>query len=422
MAAQSSVDVRTQINTKINNRSSMETLDIIVTGTRNTVSAREARSILMEYVKRQDRLDVNVLYYAISDEDESRSNISEHDWLLYNAARASFICHVRYADVSQIRTATLTAVAAVIDNFRKTQDMTIFENPLHDGRVSIYDGSSQQQILGVDTIYYNVHNKTRLLREMSDTFRGRLPRIALLVPMSLRGLKDRNNIPLLSTLFPSLQRTSNHCYMTRGLYLGVDEDEVLTTNLLDIIRDRAQKTLKIIHESTLRFPREWRVNEVNSSRMYNALYREAMMDGYDFAVQMQDDARIETPMWDRLMGSALCLQPLVMGAYSFQDRINSKRLTNVMVSRTHFDVFGFLFNELAPDASRWCMAVLGCQYARVIERVKVTNTITTSRRQVNGTGHVYQSIGQDAEEEVYALDRERFAINYLTPLGLKPCT
>jgi len=363
-------------------------MDIIVTSTRTRENARDITSMLREYTHDKAR----VLYYLGVD---GCGGVSEHDWLLYTAATAPFICHIDFADASSVRAATFEKLAALIATIASSTTPSTSARE----RVPLpADG-----IPGVTALYRGVHNNERRLRHMSTYFANGPPRVALLVPMSLRGVRN-GTVPILKTLAPALASTFSHSQLRRGLYLGIDEDEHICTRTLDMISNRFNRDMNVPHECTIRFPKAWR-DEPTPAKMYNALFLRAMMDGYDFAVQLQDDARPETPMWDRLLGSFLCSNPLAFGAYSMQDRYAPTRLTNIMVSRTFFDVFGMLFNEEAPDTQQWVRDVLG-SYAAVVPRASVTNTIRVTRRLANGTAHVYAHAGE-SNEALVAADRAR---------------
>jgi len=227
--------------------------------------------------------------------------------------------------------------------------------------------------------------------------------------MSLRGL-DNDVMPITSILAPSLQQTFSHCQMQRVLYLGIDEDEEIDEKKLDEIRVRFERRLRIDVASILRFPAHWRNFGGNGVIfMYNALYERAMMDGCDFAVSLSDDTRMETPMWDRILGSFLCLNQYVVGAYSTQDRYEPSRMSNIMVSRTHYDIFGFFCNPFSNDMTSWFLGVLA-HCTKVMSKAKSTNVIRETRRQRNGTFHPVVR----CDAEIIEQDKKHFSKIYLS--------
>lgn len=378
-------------------------LDFIVTGASSPDHAKEIRNVICELAKRHPAVGtVGVFHWCANPDAIIASNVSELDWLLYNAASAKFIAHLDSADILNIRNSTFLDL---------TKAMTGFDPQAHirgarasPGRIIV---PMLTPIRGIQTLYYNNHNNERKLRFMDGNFGPRIPHLAILVPMTLRGLQNNRDVPFLRYLGPSLQKTLCGTDMfKRSIYLGIDEDEVVDESVMQriLLRNRScQRTKYPVR--VIRIPPEYRHDE-NHSRMYNLLYLHAVMDGNDFSVQLQDDARLETMGWDRFLAANLCANPLALGAFSMMDRWSSSRLDNVMVSRTHFDVFGHLFNPAAPDPSVWLSQVYGSR-AQVMGRIKVTNMIQKERRKRNHTDQVYANYGKslengDGERELFA--------------------
>lgn len=382
-------------------------LSIIITGVKTPARATEVHAIFEAHAANFPGFDVEVLHYCTAGIDIERSGMSEFEWLMYNAASRLYICHVDHEDISNFRKDSFTAIKEAITQFEGTTDLnTLRKNQSGRVQVPLPPGI---KFPGCKALYFNVHNNTRGLRFMDAQFAMRLPRIALLIPITLKGIRDEKKIPILETFVPSLKASLSHTQIERGIYFGIDEDEVIAPKTLEILTNSVKKTVRIKVEAILSFPVMWRKNK-NMTSMYNMLYKRAMMDGYDFAVQLQDDVRLETPRWDKTIASQLCANPLAVGAYSMCDRFNPTRLNNVMVSRTHFDIFGFLFNPLAPDPDKWIKAAMG-PFAKVIPAVKVTNTIRHERRNKNGTSHMYAPFGTE-DLEINDADRRTFMERY----------
>jgi hypothetical protein len=371
------------------------TVDFIVTDVTTTGNSTEAKRYLTNIMPSQPRINGTVLHLVCVKDD---SRVTQLQWLLYNAASGPFVVEVPFGGMKNFLPSSMRKIVETIDTFQAEFEPNLDTGA--PGRVVI--PLPAEGIAGVSNMWFALHNRTRHLRFIHGRFKS-LPRIALLVPMSLRGIRD-NTIPVLGTLAPALTKTFAHTRMTRGLYLGVDEDESIKPGVLGQITNRFSRGLKIKHERTVKFPAEWR-KDPSMARMYNELYKYAMMDGYDFAIQLQDDARPETASWDKLLGSYLCGNPLAIGAYSPKDRFNEGTLTNCMVSRTHFDIFGFMFNPKCLDTSVWTKNVLGT-YAKIINRATMTNTVR-NRRKANGTAHIYANHGR-SDEELEQKDREHF--------------
>ena len=368
-------------------------IDFVIPDTLSSGHANVGRQHILNLTAEYPRIACQVLHYTATAEEIEKSGVSSEDWLIFNAASATYIC---ITPIEKLKDESLTKLITIIDEFRATK---AFPDPDGPGRVDI---ALPTPITGVTRLVYNVHNRHRALRNIGAAF-SNLPKIALLVPMSLKGIRGPN-IPIMSTLAPALQQTFAHCRMQRGLYLGIDANEKFPVGLINSISNRFNRSIKCPHERTIEFPPSWRKDR-NMARMYNELFRYAMMDGYDFAVVLQDDARPETATWDKILGSFLCGNPLAVGAYSMQDRYNTGRLNNIMISRTHFDIFGYLFNPRCTDTSLWTQKVLGT-YAKVVTRTKVTNVVR-NRRFSNGTDHIKSYYGKEYAS-VYEPDRKHF--------------
>lgn len=374
----------------------MTHIDFIVTGVKTPFRGREAVAALSQYAsKLEHNITFRVLYYATDMVDVERSGVCELDWLLFNAARGPFICHIDIANLSRVRARTVNMLSTFI------HEHVARSRTAPDGRVKF-----PEEFPGCEALYYATHNKHRMLRFMDGAFPGRKPRIAIMVPMTLKGFQVSKTLPFMESLAPSLEKTFSHVQMDRGVYVGIDEDEEIPAKTLRLIENRVARHLDTAtFEGFYRIPAAYR-NDATMARTYNLLFTQAIMDGYDFVVQAQDDVRFETPMWDRHMGAFLCVNALCMGAYSAQDRFEPTRYTNTMVSRTHFDVFGFFVAEDAPDMSTWFEKVFGGR-AQVLKKCKVTNTIRKTRRRRNGTEHVYEGYGT-VDETVIKRDSDHF--------------
>jgi hypothetical protein len=353
-------------------------VDLIVTNVQTSDNAKVAETYLQNIMP-----GARVLHLIGGGE--------ELQWLLYSAATSGqFIIQIPFDQYKQFSPEPfISAMQSFQARFQPSDE------PDACGRVRVPTTTFP--------MWFSVHNRHRYVRVMTNNFKP-LPKIALLVPMTLRGISN-GSLPILSHLRVALSKTFAHCLMIRGLYLGIDEDEHISTNILaQITRGFSSQQLGLRHERTVKFPSEWRRDQT-MARMYNELFRYSMMDGYDFAIQLQDDARPETSAWDKIIGSYVCANPLAIGAYSLQDRYAPDRFTNILVSRTHFDIFGYLFNPQCLDTSTWIKNVLGV-YARIVSRTKVSNTIRT-RRCMNGTARIYRNYGL-SNAAMEQNDREHF--------------
>lgn len=378
--------------------SSPTRVTVFVTGVGSRKTAREAEAIIRAYVdvpRFAELLDVDVAYYCSTAEDIDQSGVSEYDWLVRNACTGEFAVHIRHEDISRVRAKTFARIAEEIERHRAGSACSVESMP---GASAMFHRPPLDEASARDR---------RLLRYMCP-FTARKPRLALLVVMTKRGLQEPKSLPICSTLAASMTNTLIvDKYIEHALYLGVDDDETLTTHEMQVIQNRfGHSSLRTPLVHVERFPVEWRSSEFNMSKMYNALFRRAIMDGCDFAIQLQDDIRLEYAGWDRLMASHLAKNPLAVGAYSTQDTYEPTRYDTVMVSRTHFDIFGYMFNERVPDSSVW-VSCLG-RYVKIVEQCKSVNTIRRWRRGMNGTSRVYLLRGEGGDSEECVRDREYY--------------
>lgn len=379
-------------------------VDVIVTNTKTPTNAHSAEKLLAGYANKfNDKLDVKIKYYCTQHINVERSQVSEHDWLLFNAASRHYVAEIDYSSLSNVRSSTFAGIVEVLTTLPPIGEVAVSRDGI--AQLTLPNDGG---IRGVVALYYKAHNRCRKIRYMDSVF-AEFPRVALLVPMSLRGL-PAGELPILQELAPGLQATFSHCHMNRALYLGVDDDEPLSPSTLENITIRFTRRLGMAFEGVTTFPSHWRQDSSGMAKMYNALFERAMMDGYDFAIQLQDDTRMETPMWDRLLGSNLCLSYCAVGAFSPQDRFEPNRMRNVMVARTHYDIFGFFCNELAEDTSEWFRQVLA-HCSGVKRRTVSTNTVRQRRRNRNGTNCVYGSVGK-CDPQIVEQDRAHFQAAY----------
>jgi hypothetical protein len=360
-------------------------LDILIVGCRVSKDINNARDKILARCK--DLFpDAKVYYFCSTEANEAKTGVSERDWLLFNVPTQKYSVVVPYEKCIQH------------NPYRKLKEVitsNIFTAESEAARIEI-----ECDIEGIDGLYYNQHRIPKI-RFTDGNFNGRLPKVAMLVPMTLRGLQNPlKTIPLVVHLAPSLVKTITHCKMDRYLYLGLDVDEKVPDRAIQMIRN-SLRSAGVILQQIIRFPPTHRKHH-NMSLMYNDLFTYAMMDGCDFAIQLQDDSRLETPTWDRILGSFICSNPLCIGAYSLADRFKPKRMNNIMVSRTHFDIFGFLFNPKCSDTHLWTATVLG-QYAKVVDRTKVTNTIRSKRvyNKMNGGEGSRATAVEEADQKLF---------------------
>lgn len=374
-------------------------LDVVVTGTETIREAHEVYDTLMLHAQRHPQLVVpgGVYYFCLNGSARARGEtlggVTELEWLLHNAARAKFTVHVAAEDVgSHVRARTFAQLEKVIRDF-------------HPGMLSAAKGGKKQQgggleriahdgqVHGIQGLYYRrqEHVIERKLRYMDGDFGPQKPSLALLVPITLKGWQDRGSVPFLDHLAPSLVSTLAATFFSIGIYLAVDDDEPAANDAEERRIHRRCQTLFRREPVYVRMPAGWQSGK-SMAPAYNALFERAIMDGYDFCMQLADDTALHSPCWEKILGSFLCSNPMALGAYSLQDRFDGARTGLVMVSRTHYDVFGRMFDIDAPDPAAWIRTVYGGM-CKTVGKAQCSNMIRGVRRRRNGTGHMLKNRG-----------------------------
>lgn len=337
---------------------------VIVLGVR-TETERE------RVIRARQRLggDIRVLY--------SMSLLRERDWLLHTAASSALL---------------------------------VIEVP----SCAHLDQLTRDMVLGAETVppSMTVHRResvpphhTRLLRPsvfLVSNFTA-TPHLALLVPVSYRNVPD-GLINAAVHLCPSLETTLTRGHIVRTVYMGVDADELESAAVAATMRrfHRVSSIARVRLVALSAAPPSANAAQ-RQARRYNEMYEAAVLDGQDFAVCLSDDTRCDTNNWDDLLIRLLCsADDKALGARSLMDRAEPTRFKHALVSRTHYDCFGTLFNEQHTRPEHWLRAVMS-GHTLIVGRTRVTNRF--HRRRERDATHPTQ---ETTDAEIERLDALRF--------------
>lgn len=372
---------------------------ILVKGVKTSHNGRLAQDTILTFAGRESRVSIVCYYYATNNVHVESSRVTEGEWLKHNS-NEPYLAVVNFSSLGNVRQHTIRNIATAIVDF-EAQTSAIHFNP----RDSFHSITPSSPMPEVDEILMRRPACTRMIRYMDANFYGRRPRMAILVPVTLRGVTRGVDSPLRKVFLPSLVNNNSADHMQIGVYFGVDDDEVLPLRFIPDVAMSIDKMTNISFEGAVLLPASHRRTK-NVAVAYNRMFQQAMMDGYDFAIQLQDDCRIESPSWGRRICGLLCTSPLALGAYSLCERFDKNRMNNVCVSRTHYDLFGFMFNPRCLDPSEWARNVMG-KYCHINKTIRCTNTLRLVRRKRNMTAHVYRYYDHD-DAAVSSEDRKLF--------------
>ena len=158
--------------------------------------------------------------------------------------------------------------------------------------------------------------------------------------------KKMTNINLANTalavvLIPSLLATYEPTKFEYMLYIGVNEGDALYENPATQRQLQAMLHNIFVKISPQRVLQKHRIP-------FNEILREAVADGADFLVRVNDDTEFVTPGWTSMGVAALhelsppnigVVGPIVKGLKGGGPKINSEILTHDMVHKVHLEIF-----------------------------------------------------------------------------------
>jgi hypothetical protein len=182
-----------------------------------------------------------------------------------------------------------------------------------------------------------------------------LRKMALGFPTTSSGVKNFWDLPFLGVFLPTLSRSLGWEDLRRyelSIYLGYDEGDAVYENreLMKRIVGKAKSTFRDlgIPAVQVNFVRLGMSKAV--TYIWNVLFGIAISDGCDYFYQVNDDLRFSSFGWMHTFASQLDRQR-GFGVVGPNDPVfDCKIMTMSMVTRLHWDIFGWYF---PPEFRNW---------------------------------------------------------------------
>ncbi|PJF18684.1 hypothetical protein PSACC_01508 [Paramicrosporidium saccamoebae] len=206
-----------------------------------------------------------------------------------------------------------------------------------------------------------------------------LKRVALAFPTTSRGVTNFWDLPFLGIFLPTLARSLGWKDLRRyelSLYLGYDDGDPVYENreLMKRIVGKAKATFRNlgIPNVRLNFVRLGVSGAV--AYIWNVLFSMAMADGCQYFYQVNDDLRFSSFGWLHTFASQLDRQQ-GLGVVGPNDPVfDCKIMTMTMVTRTHWQIFGWYF---PPEFRNWqCdtwLTLVYATYMRCFQKMVIWN-------------------------------------------------
>ena len=168
-------------------------------------------------------------------------------------------------------------------------------------------------------------------------------KVAFLIPITSkdRNWTSINDTYLFNYTLKTFMETKND-NITYGFYIGFDKDDPFFSNesMINQIKTRFDNI-----DIQLNITIYENIKRGHLTKMWNVLYKKAYDDNYDYFYQCGDDIEFKTNNW--IVDSINILKNNndmgVSGPNNVE--IYNPILTQAMVSRKHYEIFGFLFPE-----------------------------------------------------------------------------
>lgn len=178
-------------------------------------------------------------------------------------------------------------------------------------------------------------------------------RIAVGFPTTSRGMAKHQTPIFLSYILPSLVRTLTSEELRTAeitIYIGIDNGDPLL-NVPEQRRRMLESTKTHIANLPIAVKFILLPNVRRVAQLWNLLFLRAMRDGHDYFYQVNDDLTLLTPGWLTYFVSTLDRQGGfgVVGPADSHNDFNCTLLTQAMVGRVHYEIFGFLYPHEIKD-------------------------------------------------------------------------
>lgn len=172
------------------------------------------------------------------------------------------------------------------------------------------------------------------------------------MPMTSRGQKwtEIHECAFITTFLPSFLRTYEPHKFTYRIYVGIDDCDAYFQKHREALKSRLGPEDKIFS-----YPDSYKGNPCG---IWTQLMKEAHKDGADYFQQYGDDIRIESRLWTSYFVAILKKSNGVGAVGGCDEKFWISRLShrqigileNAMVTRHHWDTFGFFF---PPELKSW---------------------------------------------------------------------
>lgn len=202
-------------------------------------------------------------------------------------------------------------------------------------------------------------------------------KVAFMIPITSRGKnwKSINESYLItSTLKTFIETKSDN--IEYGFYLGFDSDDPLFSKEINIIL--LEKLFEKINVK-LNITKYMNIPKGHLTIMWNILYKKAYDDNYDYFYQCGDDIIFKNKNWiNETINMLKKNNDIGVSGPKNWDR---DILTQTMVSRKHYEIFGFLFPESIINwyCDDWLSNVYKPNYYTVVSDNIAENICTHGR-------------------------------------------
>lgn len=181
-------------------------------------------------------------------------------------------------------------------------------------------------------------------------------KIAILVPTTTNNtkFKNLNDTHLFKYLIPSLMNTLPED-LQYSIYYAIDDNDKIYNKIQNrkkllnpqYYKQFTNKSFKITMKPFILSTKY--IHKGNVVAMWNMLFKKAYDDGCDYFFQTGDDIVFYQKDWLRT-----CLKQIIannnIGISAPNDINNMRILTQSIVSRKHYDIYGYYFN---PKITNW---------------------------------------------------------------------
>lgn len=213
----------------------------------------------------------------------------------------------------------------------------------------------------------NTDPNTNTINTANKTTKTKKAKVALLIPTTSRGTKEFWNLPFLSIFLPTIHKSLSTQELQKyelSFYIAYDEGDRM-------YEDR--KNLALIIGKTRRIFAELGVPQIKMTMLrlgvsrsvtfiWNVLFAVAVAEGNDYFYQLNDDVRFVARGWLTTFVTHLQRHQKGFGVVGPHDpAFQCHIMTQSMVSRTHWQAFGWYF---PPEFRNWhCDTWISLVYA-----------------------------------------------------------